>query len=165
MHQSSYQKMEAFVSKYLDPNKELKILEMGSYDVNGTYKDLFLKPNWTYEGCDIAPGPNVDIVMSDLYKIPLPDGSYDVVVSGSTLEHVEYFWVWIKEVARLVRPGGLMCHIAPGTGATHPTPVDCWRFRTDGMIVLAKWIDFEVLEAYTDPNNYWWDCTLVCRKP
>jgi len=165
MHQSSYEKMKAFVVKYLNPDHELKILDVGSYDVNGTYKSLFLKSNWVYEGCDIAPGPNVDIVMSNPYEIPLPDVSYDVIVSGSTLEHVEYFWIWMKEVARLVKPGGLICMIAPGSGAIHPTPVDCWRFLPQGMDTIIKWIGFEKLESYIDPNHYWWDCTMICRKP
>ena len=68
MHQSSYEKMRDFKNRYLKnlKKKPLRILDLGSQDVNGTYKPLFAESAWTYQGLDMEPGKNVDIVLSNL---------------------------------------------------------------------------------------------------
>lgn len=155
--------MSEFVNRYLDPTKELKILDVGASGHTGTYKDLFLSINWKYEGTDIHSGPNVDFVMEQ-YWIPRDTSTYDVVVSGQTLEHVEYFWNWAAELVRVLKPGGLLCLIAPGGGPIHRDPLDCWRIHPDGMDVLAKWCMIEKLESYMTYENEWQDCILIARK-
>lgn len=52
MHQSSYNNMQHFVSRYLVPleGKALTIADIGSQDVNGSYKPLFQHPSWHYRG-------------------------------------------------------------------------------------------------------------------
>ncbi len=63
---------------------------------------------------DIQEGPNVDIVVSDIYNwIEIEDSSFDVVISGQAFEHMEFFWKAIKEIERILKPGGLCCIIAP----------------------------------------------------
>ena len=37
MHKSSYLKMQYFKETYLNPNEELKILDIGSFDKDGNY--------------------------------------------------------------------------------------------------------------------------------
>ena len=37
MHRSSYRKMGYFKESYLNPNEELKILDIGSFDRTGEY--------------------------------------------------------------------------------------------------------------------------------
>ena len=37
MHKSSYMKMKYFKDAYLNPNQELKILDIGSFDKGGNY--------------------------------------------------------------------------------------------------------------------------------
>lgn len=116
-----------------------KLLDIGSFDVNGNYRDLFTAQE--YIGMDIEAGPNVDVVQPSLYAFPFSDASFDVVVSGNVMEHVEQLWQWVLEVDRVLKPGGLMCHITPHTIHYHPHPVDCWRVRTDGMTTLwEKWM-------------------------
>lgn len=46
MHPSCISNAEKFINKYLDPFKPLKILDVGSFNVNGTLRPLF-----TYQGC------------------------------------------------------------------------------------------------------------------
>ena len=62
MHIESFQIMEYFVKNYMDSTKEYDILDIGSYDVSGSYRNLFINNKWQYAGLDIIPGPNVDIV-------------------------------------------------------------------------------------------------------
>ncbi len=67
MHPSSFDKMAAFRRDYLSgrENEELTILDLGSQDINGSYRELFAAPRWRYIGLDMAAGKNVDLVLRD----------------------------------------------------------------------------------------------------
>jgi hypothetical protein len=77
------------------------------------------------------------------------------------------------EVARVLKPGGICCILAPSSGPEHRYPTDCWRFYPDGMTSLAHFAQLEVIEAttqwedkgYADGSDWWHDSMLVCRKP
>jgi len=135
MHESSYKAMEEAIS-VLDKNNPLKILDVGSFDVCGSYKPLFDFPQWQYVGLDIIEGPNVDLVV-DPYEWAVEDCSYDVVISGQCLEHVEMPWRWIMDVERVCKRGGLIIIIVPWNCHIHRHPVDCWRVLPDGLKVLC----------------------------
>jgi len=146
-------------------NLPLTIFDLGSYDVNGSYKPIFSEKKWNYYGCDIEKGPNVDIIIADAYSWDeIPDNSYDVVISGQAFEHIEYFWVTILELRRILKPGGYLCVIAPAGGNEHKYPLDCWRFYTDGFRALAKFAQLKELEIYTDWEVYWSDSVLIAQK-
>ena len=72
-----------------------------------------------YVGVDgvAYPGrpPNADsLVLADLDKgIPLRDGCGDVVVSIETIEHLENPRAFVRELARIVRPGGTVVVTTP----------------------------------------------------
>lgn len=139
--------MKCFVEEYLNKNNELDILDVGSYDVNGTYKPLFQNPKWKYSGLDIVEGPNVDIVSRSAYDFGL-DKQFDVVVSGNCLEHVEAPWKWIKEVYNATKSGGVICIITPFSLGEHRYPVDCWRLLPDGYrYLLETEVNLKVLET------------------
>lgn len=174
MHKSSYIKMREFRDKYLDLEQKLKIIDLGSMDVNGCYKPIFARPNWKYRGIDLEKGPNVDIVLADPYDWKeIDDESIDVFVSGQALEHIEFFWVTFQQVARKLKPGGIACVIAPSRGFEHRYPVDCWRFYPDGYRALAKWSGLKLLETkaqwdvehWDDGSDDWGDCVGVFQKP
>ena len=132
MHPSSMREMAAFATT-LNRTASLRIADIGSGDVNGTYRALFAAPTWKYHGVDVEAGSNVDIVLDHPYKWAIPSASYDVVVSGQALEHVRQPWLWIKEIARITTLGGKVCVIAPHTWHYHEFPVDCWRVWPEGM--------------------------------
>ena len=107
MHPSSYDKMAAFRRDYLSTREAeaLTILDLGSQDINGSYRPLFAAPAWHYLGVDMAPGHNVDLVLQDPYEWNeiVPD-SIDVVISGQTFEHTEFFWLTMQQIARALNP-------------------------------------------------------------
>lgn len=172
MHDSSYEKMEAFVRIHLTASRgtPLEILDFGSQTVDDqprSYRDLFDDPSWTYRGLDIEAGANVDIVVADAYDwTEIASDSIDVIVSGQAFEHVEYFWASMFEVVRVLKPGGVAVIIAPSNGVEHRYPVDCWRFYRDGFSAVARYADCEVIDVFTDWNRAMWaDSVLVARKP
>ena len=166
MDNTSKKIMQSFVDRYLE-DKELIILDVGSLNVNGTYGKCLRNPKWKYIGADIVPGPNVDVVL----KYPhlwqeFRDNSFDVVISGQTLEHVEYPWEVIKEIERVMKPGGIGCIIVPSSGYEHGYPIDCWRYMPDGLRALANWAGLEILEVTKDdsPDSIWKLTTLIFKK-
>ncbi|CAN5609035.1 hypothetical protein BH18VER2_BH18VER2_02260 [soil metagenome] len=177
MHQHSLDLMADFRREYLDArkNEPLRILDLGSQDFNGSYREVLANPRWRYIGIDLTPGPNVDIVLQDAYHWrELKSGSADVLVSGQTFEHTEFFWDTMCEIARVLKPGGVCCIIAPSCGPEHRYPRDCWRIFPDGFAAVARYAHLEVLDAHTqwedlpeydNENNKWHDSVLIARKP
>ena len=49
----------------------------------------------------IEEGENVDIVTDKLYDYPFEDNSFDIVITGSTMEHVVDIYRWVKELSRI----------------------------------------------------------------
>jgi len=151
MHESSFLRMTWFAETYLDPKKSYKVLDVGSYGVNGTYREIFASKRFDYTGLDIEYGPNVDIVPADIYSwTELEDDQFDVVISGQAFEHIEFFWLTMQEITRVLRKDGILCIIAPNGFAEHRHPVDCWRFFSDGMVALARWTGLKVIHSHTN---------------
>lgn len=163
MHDSSYNRIREFVAQFLDSTKELKILDVGSMDVNGSYAPIFLAVGkWTYTGADIEPGKNVDLIIDPYKWTNIPDESYDVVVSGQCLEHTKMPWKTVEEISRVCKKGGIVMLTAPWSFIIHRYPIDCWRILPDGMKVLLE--EIGKLEVITVENNNC-DCFGVARKP
>jgi SAM-dependent methyltransferase len=150
MHTSSLAHMRRLVDTYLKGQSDLNIVDIGSWDVNGSYKPLLSEPGWRYCGVDLAAGPNVDVVMTSPYQLPMASHSVDVLVSGQAFEHIEFFWLTWLEICRVVKPGGLIFLIAPSRGPEHRYPQDCWRFYPDGFRALAHYGSLELIEVSTD---------------
>ncbi|MBI1779550.1 MAG: class I SAM-dependent methyltransferase [Proteobacteria bacterium] len=180
MHLSSLEHVQDLVARHLDPARPLEVVDVGAHDYHagsgqpmpGSYRSLFQQPNWRYRGMDLAPGPNVDIVQQSAYRFPLRSRSVDLVISGQTFEHVEFFWLTWLEMVRVVRPGGLIFLLAPSRGPEHRYPVDCWRFYPDGLRALSKFGRLELVEVTTDWHQHadtasaaWGDTVGVFRKP
>lgn len=68
MHQSSLDKMTHFLDSYLAGRRDLTICDIGSQDVNGSYRPLLTEPSWHYVGIDMAAGENVDVVLRKPYQ-------------------------------------------------------------------------------------------------
>lgn len=83
---------------------------------------------------DIHPGPGVDVV-ADVHALSsaVPAGTYALVVSRSLLEHVAAPWIVAAEIAAVLAPGGLTCHVVPWTWPTHAQPNDFWRLSDAGL--------------------------------
>ncbi len=177
MHQSSMLRMKWFVEDFasqMSINK-IEVLDVGSYDVNGSYKYLFDEDKYQYMGLDMEKGPNVDIVLDNPYDwSTIATDSFDIVISGQAFEHIEFFWITMSEMTRVLKKDGLLCLIVPNGFSEHRCPVDCYRFFTDGVVALARYVSLEVLHAHTNcapsKNDTDWysnseaDTMLIARK-
>ncbi|MEX0921952.1 MAG: class I SAM-dependent methyltransferase [Rhodovibrionaceae bacterium] len=68
-------------------------------------------PNLRYRSVDLF-NPGADI-QADLAELPLPDASFDAVLSCHTLEHVIRDRAAMGELSRVLRPGGWAVIMAP----------------------------------------------------
>lgn len=160
MHLSSMLKMYWFVENFaskVDSNQSnrVKVLDLGSQDICGSYRTLFSDSKYEYLGVDIEQGPNVDLVLDTPYDWScLATDSYDIIISGQALEHIEFFWITVSEMTRVLKKDGLICIIVPHVWPEHRFPVDCYRFNTDGMIAMARYVNLEILSVQTNcfPN-------------
>jgi glycosyltransferase involved in cell wall biosynthesis/SAM-dependent methyltransferase len=169
MHASSLENMWRCYGRYvangpLEDQAETVVLDVGGADVNGSYREVFARPWFRYIGVDMAPGPGVDIVLSDPYRLPLADASVDIVISGQAFEHCEFFWLLFQEMVRLLRPEGVIFLIAPSAGAIHRYPVDCYRFYPDAYAALAKHAGCVLVESWLDERGPWRDLIGVFRR-
>ena len=88
------------------PNRfeNVRVLDIGSLDINGNNRFLFTNPDYT--GIDLGEGPNVDEVCKGhehCSSIP-----YDVSISTECLEHDEWWKLTLANMWELTRPGGLI---------------------------------------------------------
>ena len=128
-----------------------KCLDCGSFNVNGCVRHLFTD----YTGLDMRPGPNVDVV-AQANAIPFANDTFDVVTCLEMLEHDKDPFGSVKEMRRVLRPGGVLVITVPGLGhPRHDYPSDYWRMTGDGLRVLFDGMErVEVFEKKTNVMGY-----------
>lgn len=89
------------------------VLDIGSLDINGNNQYLF--ENCLYLGLDIGEGRNVDIV-SKGHELKLPDNTFDVIISTECFEHDMYYEKTLRNIYRMLKPGGLLLFTCATTG-------------------------------------------------
>ena len=98
-------------------------------------------------GVDLAGNPVADVALERDGSVPLPDGSADIVLSTQVLEHVTDPVLYLRECARLLRPGGSLVLTTHGIMFRHPDPEDFWRWTGDGLSRIVREAGLEVVET------------------
>ena len=137
MHKSAYISGNKFFQRYVS-RESASILEIGSYDVNGTLRD-FQPQGSHWVGADIEVGPGVDLVIEDTSALPFENESFDYVVASSVFEHDPTFWLTFGEMVRVLKKGGSIYLNAPSNGMIHRYPIDVYRFYPDAGKALELW--------------------------
>ena len=77
---------------------------------------------------------------------PLPDGSFDSVFCTQVLEHVFTPELFVREIARVLKPGGKLLLTVPFVWDEHEQPHDCARYSSFGLRALLERNGFEIIE-------------------
>ena len=90
------------------------MLEVGSYDVNGTVRGIFGEVK-QYIGVDLVEGPGVDVIGYG-HELDHPDASFDAAISGECFEHDPHWADTFTNMIRMTRPGGLVAFTCASRG-------------------------------------------------
>jgi len=116
------------------PKASGRVVEVGSKDYGNTasFRDHY--ENCEYIGVDIAEGEGVDRVIDLCEGVgDLAQGTVDLIICCSVLEHVKKPWLMAANLSRLLRDGGTLYISVPWVWRYHPYPDDYFRFSWRGV--------------------------------
>jgi SAM-dependent methyltransferase len=122
----------------------LRVLDVGCGDRR--YDALFAVAGEVV-GFDLPGNPRAD-VHGTIDAIPVESASFDVAVCLQVLEHVPDPAAAVRELRRVVRPGGRVLLSTHGVAPFHPNPDDLWRWTAQGLerlfLTNAEWTSVTV---------------------
>lgn len=144
---------------------ETRVLDVAPQDHEGA-KPYFKKANVETLDIDKNSGATYIADLCENNEGIIPKNHFDYVVCTEVLEHTLQPFDAVKEIERILKPGGLVFISAPFNFRIHGPLPDCWRFTEHGLRALFK--NFEILELnvletkdrFLMPIHY----TLVARK-
>jgi SAM-dependent methyltransferase len=86
-----------------------------------------------------------DVVIGPLESMPFPEAAFDSILCNAVLEHVAGADAAMRELARVVRPGGHIVVAVPFLQPFHASPGDYQRYTGDGLAELGRRAGLEVV--------------------
>ena len=137
-----YRKISPNPYNLLPPNPV--IFDIGSKDALGSC-GFGSPPSGAKVVCvDIEAGPGVDLVADAHNMHIVASNSVDMVICVNVLEHVRYPQKVMKEIFRILKPGGIIYVNVPFIFPFHADPDDFYRFSYKGVVILCE--DFEHID-------------------
>ncbi len=123
------------------------VLEVGSMDVNGSVRSFF---RGEYTGVDVAPGPGVDLVVAH-DELPFERAHFAIVVSTEMLEHTPDPLLSLKEMRRVLKPGGVLLLTTRSPGFPYHHPPDYHRFTPHYIDFLLRAVG--LIDVLVEPDS------------
>lgn len=130
-----------------------KLLDIGCG--NKPYLEILKPLTSSYFGVDIVQSNSfcVDqVCMAN--DIPLPDESFDTIISTQTVEHVEDHQGLINEAYRIVNKGGYFIVSGPMYWPLHEEPYDFFRFTKHGFRYILEKAGFEIISIKSNGGKW-----------
>ena len=159
-HESVIDFGKEIVTKYEDDLVNKTMLEIGSYNVNGTLQDTLRPIAKTYIGVDIEKGPGVDKVVKESEKLSEVLKTAQVVICTEMLEHAKDWREAVHAIKSLAIESIVVTTRSPGF-PYHPYPEDYWRYTLEDFQHIFS--DMEIVELQKD--TFYAGVFLYARKP
>ena len=122
MHQAVTDWVFPAFHNWRDGKTHLRVLEIGSLDINGSVRSIFKPFAEKYIGLDTQEGPGVDIVY-DAAKYTKPN-FFDVVVCAEVFEHTPEWQKIINKSYKNLVDGGIFIATMAGEGRYPHSAID-----------------------------------------
>ena len=147
MHQAVTDWVFPAFHNWRDGRTHLKVLEIGSLDINGSVRSIFTPFAEKYIGIDTQAGPGVDIVASATEY--LNPGYFDVVVCAEVFEHTPEWKKIINNSYVNLMDGGIFIATMAGEGryphsAMDEKPIREWEHYSN----IGWWELNQALKAF-----------------
>lgn len=88
---------------------------------------------------------SADYPKCNILDLQFNDAEFDFCISDQVLEHIHGNpFKAFSETARVIKPGGLICHTTCFINVVHGAPSDFWRFTPDALKLMAEDSGLEV---------------------
>ncbi len=118
------------------------------------YEKTFFAGAEKYVGLDYLTDRSTPDVIGSATNIPLGDAGFDTVVSTEVLEHVPDPLKALREMHRVLKPGGYLILSTPMYWPRHEVPYDYFRYPYDGLLHLVKESGFELAQLFNRGRSY-----------
>jgi SAM-dependent methyltransferase len=110
-----------------------------------------------YESCDVPGGfyPGRHDFEAFLEAIPRPDATYGAVILTQVLEHVPDPEAVLREIHRVLKPGGKLLLTVPLTAPLHGEPWNFFQFTQYGIAELAWRTNFQLARCEKIGGAFW----------
>ncbi|WHZ20896.1 MAG: hypothetical protein OJF47_000008 [Nitrospira sp.] len=145
----------------LAPHITGRVLDVGC----GTqpYRPLFVAVDYT--GMELDTEENRARKLADVFycgpTFPFDSDTFDSLVCNEVLEHVFTPTEFVRELNRVLKPGGHLLLTVPFVWDEHEQPYDYARYSSFGLLALITGAGFEVVEHVKTMSDVRVLCQLV----
>lgn len=144
---------------------------VGAFDhmVQAIPSELFLdlgcgRRSHKFENClylEVYPSVSADIIVGADCTYPIRDESFAGIGCFAVLEHVRKPWLVVREIRRMLKPGGRAFIDWPFLQPVHGYPSHFFNATREGLTSIFEDEGFKVLHAETGPHQtaaytIWW---------
>jgi len=118
------------------------------------YEKTFFAGASEYVGADYQTDRSRPDVVCSAVEMPVPNESFDTVTCTEVLEHVPDPLRALREMHRVLKPGGHLILTTPMYWPRHDLPYDFFRYPYDGLLHLVKESGFELVKLFNRGRSY-----------
>ncbi|WP_375000771.1 methyltransferase domain-containing protein [Aeromicrobium sp. CTD01-1L150] len=142
---------KALIRHYVDHlDLSGQVLEIGGHRLASCLIEEFPEPRFTYHDLNITASDIPNTIIADITGCAdeIEDDRFDLIFSSDVFEHIDRPWLAAEEIARILKPGGIVVTHTLFSWRNHPCPIDYWRYSAECLEFLFA--DLTTLEKGYD---------------